>query len=117
MHRASAVPKRRRIIHVGLWVDWKAILIEVRYEEQVHLLLDSRQVRQTDRGEGQLQARLAPPQGDVVLRGAQRGSVSIRILCPRICAVASAQKAHTEAQAGPTLMMGLVRYPRAARPC
>ena len=54
MHQASAVPKRRRIIHVGLWVDWKAILIEVRYmyEEQVHLLLDSRQVRQTDRGEG-----------------------------------------------------------------
>ena len=51
MHQASAVPKRRRKIHVGLWVDWKAILIEVRYEEQ-HLPLDSRQVRQTDRGEG-----------------------------------------------------------------
>ena len=45
-------------------------MIEVRYEEQ-HLPLDSRQVRQTDRGEGQLQARLAPPQVDVVLRGAR----------------------------------------------
>ena len=113
MHQASAVPKRRRIIHVGLWVDWKAF----RVDEEQHLPLDSRQVRQTDRGEGQLQARLAPPQVDMVLRGAQRFSVSIRILCPRICAVASAQKAHTEAQAGPTLMMGLVRNLRAARPC